>query len=48
MTITRQEFADEGRRIRAYKKAGKSDDWIKGWLRKWREAGDRFAAKESK
>jgi len=46
--ITRAEFAEENRRIAAHKKAGKSDDWCRGWLRKWREAGEVHCKPKSK
>jgi len=37
--ITRQQFAEEGRRIKKLKQQGKSAAFIKGWLRGWRMAG---------
>lgn len=40
--ITRKQFREEERRIKALKKAGKSDAWIKGWLRGWRTVGERL------
>lgn len=39
--ITKQQFAEEERRIRQWRRAGKSDAWIKGWLRGWRLVGER-------
>jgi hypothetical protein len=40
--ITRKQFAEEERRIRQHRKAGKPEHWIAGWLRKWREVGERY------
>lgn len=35
-TITRRQFADEDKRIKQLRKQGKSEAFIKSWLRGWR------------
>lgn len=40
--ITRKQFREEERRIKELRKQGKSDAWIKGWLRGWRTVGERL------
>jgi hypothetical protein len=37
--ITKKEFAEEERRMKKLRKDGKTEDWIKGWLRGWRQVG---------
>jgi hypothetical protein len=37
--ITRKKFREEERRIKALRKQGKSERFIKGWLRGWRLVG---------
>ena len=46
--ITRQQFAEEGRRIKRLKRAGMSEANIKGWLAGWRLVGQRTTQKKSK
>ena len=29
--------------MKAYRKQGKSEDWIKSWLRKWRSTGQYYS-----
>ena len=37
--MNRKELRDEQRRINRYRKQGKSEHWIKSWLRGWRLVG---------
>ncbi len=40
--LTRKQLLEEERRIRRYRNQGKTDAWIKGWLRGWRLVGSRL------
>lgn len=46
--ITRAEFAEENRRIKKLRSAGKTDHYIKGWLRGWRAVGQHVKNRRGK
>ena len=39
--ITREEFAEEDRRIKQLRRDGYDERFIKGWRKKWREVGSK-------
>jgi len=39
-------FKEEEKRMRQYRKQGKSEAWLKGWLRGWRSVGTKLGKGE--
>lgn len=48
MHITRKEFADEERRMKALRKQGKDDRFVQSWLRAYRRTRDHFKRNHKK
>ncbi len=42
----KRDFKEEDRRIKRFRKEGYREDFIKSWLRKWREVGERYGLVE--